>query len=210
MRAPVAGTVAEVPFAVGDRAGTGDAITVLGSGSAQVTVDVPEASIGQLKVGQSATVAVPTTKASAGEVTAIGVLPVDSSSDAVSYPVTITVPKPAADLAVGVTVSVAVTVASPRDVVVVPVSAITRVNETTGRVTVLQPDGSTAARPVSLGATGGAAVEITAGVKSGDRLVIADRLTALPTATTGNRRATAFGAGSGGGPVPGGGTVRGR
>jgi RND family efflux transporter MFP subunit len=213
--APISGTVAAMPFTAGHAMTTSQSVSIIGSGSVQVSIDVAETAITSVKVGQSASVSASTGSASAGKVTAIGILPSDSStSSTASYPVTVTVPKPSAALAPGVTGAVSVTVASARNAVVLPVSAVTKLTDTTGTVTLLGQDNQTTPTRVSLGAIGTGTVQITSGVGVGQRVVIADNTAALPSSSTStNRRpGTALGgqAGGGTGGPPAGGVPGGR
>ena len=214
--APISGTVASMPFVTGHAMTISDAISIVGSGSVRLTIDVAETSIGQVKTGQAAAVSVSAGPSSAGKVTTIGILPsASSTSSTVTYPVTVTVPKPGAPLAAGVTASASVTVASAEDVVVLPVSAVTRTSETSGTVTTLDADYQATSIRVELGAAGRSTVQISSGLAAGQRVALADRTAALPASnTTATRRAgsalggPAGGFGGGTGLPPGGGVPR--
>jgi HlyD family secretion protein len=64
-------------------------------------------------------------------------------------------------------------------------------------------------RTVTLGSVGPATVEVTEGLTEGQRLVIADNSTALPT-TSSTRRTGSFGGTGAGGALPGGAPPGGR
>lgn len=207
MTAPITGVVSAVPFAKGDTASSSDQVVVIGRGSVEVVMNVPEASFRTLAVGQRATVSTPGSPAAPGKVTRLGLLPNDTStgtgstaasSSGTTYPVTVLATgTKASALASGATASVAVTLRRATNVVVAPVSAVTR-SGTTGTVQVLT-DGAPTRTDVTLGAVGAATVEVTKGLDVGRTLVLADNDTALPTASTGGRT----GALGTGGPPPG-------
>lgn len=205
--APIAGTVATMPFRAGHSMTATDAVTIQGAGSERVTVDVAETSIGLVTVGQAASVTASAGASAVGTVTRIGILPATSSSTGTaSYPVTVTVPRPAAGLAPGVTGAVSITVAQAKKAVVLPVSAVTKVTDTTATVTAVDADNHTTSVQVVLGATGSTTVQIRSGLAAGQRVVVADNTQALPASnTTALRRAAGGGVGAGGGGFTGGG-----
>jgi HlyD family secretion protein len=84
----------------------------------------------------------------------------------------VTVEDPSIALPTGSRAQVAVVVATARDVVTLPLSAVTR--QGTGAV-VRTWDGSTLKRStVTIGAVGARTVEVTDGVEAGDEVVVAD------------------------------------
>lgn len=177
---PIAGTVASLSFAKGDSVSTSDKIVITGQGAMAVTVDVPGTKLDSIKKGQQATVG---TNNSVGEVSSIGLLPAsDSDSSDVSYPVTITVADPAADLADGATAMAHLLVSRATDVVQVPISAVTQ-NGSTGTVTVLKDNEPERTR-VEIGAVGSTTVQVTSGLSVGETVVIADRNEALPSSNS--------------------------
>ena len=80
MTAPISGTVAEVPFAVGETAGTDDAVVIIGGGGVQIQMAVPEAAFNTLEIGQRATITTPGGGRAVGTVSARGLLPTESTS----------------------------------------------------------------------------------------------------------------------------------
>lgn len=181
---PIAGTVASLGFAKGDSVSTSDKIVITGQGAMAVTVDVPGTKLDSIKKGQQATVG---TNNSVGEVSSIGLLPTsDSSSSDVSYPVTITVADPAADLADGATAMAHLLTSRVTNVVQVPVSTVTR-NGSTGIVTVLK-DNKPQRTQVTIGAVGSTTVQITSGLSVGETVVIADRSQPLPSSDSATNR----------------------
>jgi len=186
LTAPISGRVAESPFVEGEQMTTSDAITIVGPGSVQLTIEVPEASVRDVAVGQTATVAATSGTTSAGMVTAIGILPSGTDSG-VSYPVTITVSDPDPGLAPGTTGAVTITVASADKAVLVPVSALTRTGDAVGTVSVLGSGGTLTTVRVSLGAVGATHVQVTDGLSAGDLVVLADRTADLPSGSLSSR-----------------------
>ncbi len=187
LTAPISGTVAEVPFVKGEAMTTSDAITIVGPGAVQVTIDVNEGSILDVEVGQAADVAASSGSTSEGIVTAIGMLPSSTGTSSVTYPVTVTVDAPGSGLAQGTTGSVSVTVASAEQAVLVPISALTRTGDDSGTVSLLGSDLSVTTTRVTIGAVGATHVQITDGLSAGDTVVLADRTADLPSSNLTNR-----------------------
>lgn len=181
LTAPIAGTVASVEVAAGDAVSAGTtAVVLIGAGAAVVETTVPVERIGEIEVGQTATVT-PTGAARGvrGTVSRIGRL-ADAGADAVAYPVTVTVDEPTAAMPAGSTAGVAIVVATADNVLTVPTSAVAhRGNATT--VSVLA--GTEASpREVVVGATGPLRTEVRDGLEAGERVVLADLSAALPSA----------------------------
>ena len=95
-----------------------------------------------------------------GTVTRVGTLP-DPNAETTAYPVTITVDEPPATLAAGSSATASVVVATAKDVLTVPTSAVNR-----GTVTVLNGDQTTVTR-VTVGAVGPTRTEIKEGLTAG-------------------------------------------
>ena len=212
--APISGTVAILPWTPGSPTSPTDSAVLLGTGSVEVTVEVPAASIRTVRVGLPATVRGDgATKPVSGVVTRIGLLPTSSTSSTPStttYPVVVKVPA-GPGLVDGGAAAVSIAVKSVSDVVTVPNSALHN-----GRVTVLLKGKASSVR-VTTGVTGALTTEVTKGLNAGQTVVLADLSEALPTSsTTSNRNSFGGNGGFGGtggagfGP-PGGGqlTVRG-
>ncbi len=171
---PLAGTVVAVGLAAGDEVTAGSTtatVTVVGDGGHQVTTTVAVDDLAELEVGQPATVAVdgladPVT----GEVVAVGLTSTEGDSGRV-YPVTIGLP--ASDgLRAGTLADLSIALATSTDAVTVPASAID-LSGARATVTVVDDGGATSTVPVTLGAVGGAYVEVT-GVEVGTVVVLAD------------------------------------
>lgn len=203
LRAPIAGRVGAVGLSAGQNATSSSAVVVVGAGTALLTVDVPLARLGLLRVGQPATV-VPAgaTSGSAGVIDTIGVLPTSTSSASPSYPVTIAVSSAPVSLATGATAEARITVASVAHAVTVPVSALAGTAQGTGTVTVLTGARRTPTR-VTVGAVGRGLAQVT-GVVAGQVVLLADPSRPLPAATAGTNVRRLGGGGFGGGGFGGG------
>jgi multidrug efflux pump subunit AcrA (membrane-fusion protein) len=214
LTAPIAGTVAAVDVAPGDSVSTSTvAVVVSGDdGNVEVTVDVTENDIRSITVGQRATVTADgSVDALPARVSSIGLLSASDTGTA-SYPVVVSLSGAPAALAAGSDATVSVVTATATDVVTVPSSAVTRAaSGTTGVVRVLHGDTATAT-PVTIGAVGQERTEIAAGLKAGQRVVLADLSAELPSSSTGSRLGGGLGGGGGfggggggfGGRAPGG------
>ncbi|HYQ65589.1 efflux RND transporter periplasmic adaptor subunit [Actinophytocola sp.] len=177
LKSPISGTVAAVSATVGDQVSTGTAVVVVvGEGAADVTATVPVEQLTKLKVGQPATVTpVGTSQKVTGTVTRVSTTP-DPNAESVAYPVTITVDRPPMTMAAGSSTTASVVVATAKNVLTVPTSAVTR-----NTVTVLTGD-QTTLTPVTVGAVGPTRTEIKEGLSRGQQVVLADLDTPLPTA----------------------------
>lgn len=176
LTSPITGTIASITATVGDHVSAGTAVVVVvGDGAAALSATVPAAQLTKLAAGQSATVTlVGTTSAIPGTVTRVGTLP-DPDAESVAYPVTITIAEPPASLPAGGSATASVTVATAKDVLTVPTSAVSD-----GTVTVLRGD-QTTVTPVTVGAVGPTRTEIRDGLSTGDEVVLADLDAPLPT-----------------------------
>ncbi len=180
LTAPVSGTVSAQPFTAGAKASAGQAVSITTKGAADVTVNVSSSSIRSVKVGQVAQVTPDGASAPVvGSVSAIGLLPSSSSSSTTTtYPVTIHVDDPGAGFVGGSQAQVSVVLASVKDALVVPNSALHD-----GVVFVL--DGTTEKRVrVQTGAVGALVTQVTSGLTLGQPVVLADLSEAVPTSST--------------------------
>jgi membrane fusion protein, macrolide-specific efflux system len=197
--APVDGTVTAVNLVPGFDAPSGDGI-VLDATGFQVTTDVVESDLADLKVGQPASISVSAVDATIdGTVAAISPTASSDSSggtSVVSYPVTITLTKPPATLRSGMSADVTITIASASNVLTVPAAAL---RGTTGDYTVLVlgADGQPTPQAVQVGLVTNTSAEITSGLTEGQAVV---------TGTSAARTGTTVTGGFGGGvAIPGGG-----
>lgn len=196
LEAPISGTVGRVDLVKGEQAGTSAGVVVVGPGSAVVTVDVPLAQLGKVRVAQDVVVTpAGTTEQLPGLVQSIGVLPTSSTASTPTYPVRITVSDAPVTLAAGSTATATITLATVTDVLTVPVSAVTGVSSGTGSVQVVS-GGTVKATTVTVGAVGQGSVQVEKGLTAGEVVVLADPSTPLPTNTIGLRRSTTGGVSS--------------
>ena len=190
--APIAGTVGTVELSKGSASSAG-AITIVGSGNAQVSFELPLATRTLVKNGQKVTVTpAGSTKALAGTITSISAVETSGTAgDTPTYTTVVTVSDLDGLLASGAKASVSIPVASATNAVRVPASAVTPTGTGTATVQVLASGSSTASTvPVTTGAVGGGWVEIKQGISAGDTVVLADNTAELPTNTNNNQRRT--------------------
>ncbi|GAA2742467.1 hypothetical protein GCM10009868_12550 [Terrabacter aerolatus] len=207
LKAPIAGTVGRIDLSVGQASTASTGIVVVGSGAADVTVDVPLADMGLVHSGLAADVT-PAGDVSAvpGTVDSVTLLPASSTATTPAYPATVVVPNPTRSMASGSVVSVAITVAQAPDADRVPVSALSGVQSGSAVVQVLSGTATgTASRAVTVGAVGGGFAQVLSGLQPGDRVVLADASAALPSNQTTGLRGLGGGgfAGRGGGAAGG-------
>jgi multidrug efflux pump subunit AcrA (membrane-fusion protein) len=198
LTAPISGTVGQVTLTVGQPASAGG-VVIIGNGAAQVTVDVPVADMGLVRTGLTAgvTPAGDVTPVS-GTVTGVSPLPVASTTTTPLFPADVIVPSPPRWMASGSSVAVAITVGQATDALRVPVSAVAGLQSGAGTVQVLSATG-TRTQAVTVGAVGGGYAQVLAGLRQGDRVVLADVTAALPSNQTANLRGLVGGGGAGAG-----------
>jgi multidrug efflux pump subunit AcrA (membrane-fusion protein) len=208
LRSTRSGRVVALDVKKGDAVSAGDvAAVVVGGKAVTIATTVPESKVARVAVGQRVRVSTPGESDSAeGTVTAIGLV-ADSSSGTASYPVTVTVEDPTIALPTGSQALLAIVVGTAKDVVTVPISAITR--RGTG-ASVRTWDGSKLTNEaVTLGTVGARDVEVTDGLSAGDEVVLADIDQAISGASDTLNERGGFGnlpeirfdkAGPGGGP----------
>lgn len=173
LRSTRSGRVVSVPATKGAAVSAGDVgAVVVGGRAVTVVAVVPESRIAQVKAGEPVRVTTPGQSGSAhGTVTAIGLV-ADSSSGTPSYPVTVSVEDPTISLPAGSQALLAIVVATAKDVVTVPTSAVSRRGDS---ATVRTWDGTNLTRKtVTVGTVGARQVEITGGLAPGDEVVLAD------------------------------------
>jgi len=178
MTSPIAGTVAQVNIAVGDKTG-GTSGPSSSSSTAQIVVIsttswVVQASVGsedlpQLKKGLQVDIT-PTGGAAKvfGTVKSIGIV-ASSTTGSATFPVIIAVTGSPTGMYAGGAASVSVIVKQVENVLTVPTSALhTESNKTVVHQMV---DGAQVSSPVTVGATYGALTQILSGLKTGDKVV---------------------------------------
>ncbi len=224
MTSPIAGTVAQVNIALGDKLGNtastgassgGAASSSANSGSssssstAQIVVisqtswmvqaSVGSADLPRLKKGMQAEIT-PTGSATKifGTVKSIGIVASSSSSGSATFPVTITVTGSPKGLYAGGAADVSIIVKQLENLLTVPTNAL---HTESGKTVVHQiVNGAQVSTPVKVGATYGPLTQILSGLKTGDKVVG----TAFRTGGAGGTRSRQ-GGGTGGGGTGGGG-----
>ena len=227
MTSPIAGTVAQVNIAVGDKVGgTASAsspsasggggsspssasaasasstaqVVVISTTSWVVTASVGSADLPQLKKGLQAEIT-PSGSVTKifGTVKSVGIVASSSSSGSASFPVTIAVTGSPKGLYAGGAADVSIIVRQVENLLSVPTNAV----HTEGGKTVVHQlkGGAQVSTPVKVGTTYGAVTQILSGLKAGDKVVgTTFRLGgSRPPGGTGTRQ----GGGTGGG-APGG------
>ena len=200
LTAPFDGTILSVAPAKGDTVAAEDVVIVIvGDGDTTATTTVTTEQVGDVKVGQTASVTpAGATKAVPATVTSIGLLP-DSSSDTAAYPVTLLLSGSVA-APEGSTASIALITGTIKGALTVPSSAVS----TTGRTTVtLMTDGKKVLTPVTVGVVGSTRTSITQGVTKGQEVVIADLSAELPSGDGSSTRIPGSGGFGGGAPPSG-------
>jgi macrolide-specific efflux system membrane fusion protein len=170
----------------------------------QLDISVSESDIGQVKVGQPASVSVNalTNQQFAAKVTAISVLP-SSSSGVVTYDVTLELTQSSSELRAGMSASATVVTDQVTGAVTVENAAIS--SRGTGSTVTVDNNGKMVSTPVITGLVGTNATQIVAGVEPGQQVAIpiTTRL-----ATAGSTGAGTGAGGLGGGGLGGGGLGR--
>jgi len=200
LTSPIGGTVAAVTMTKGQTVSansTSMTVTILGPGQYEVSTTIGLSLIDQLKVGDQAGVTVngiatPLT----GKVSMIGVLSSSSTSATTVYPITVLLDPTSTTLYQGAGASVAITVDNVANVLTVPTSAV----HTTGSqhtVSVLQ-NGAVSTIAVQIGAVGVDRTQITAGIRSGQEVVLADLNLPMATSAAPVNRAIGRGGNAGG------------
>ena len=189
---PISGTVGAVNLAKGDSASSGS-ITIVGEGSAVVTLELPLKTRNLVEAGQEVTVTpAGATGGLSGKITSISTLETSGTAgDSPTYATTVSIPDPEMRLASGATASVSIPVKSAANVVRVPASAVTPTGTGTATAQVLATVSSETPETVAVqtGAVGGGWVEITSGLNAGQIVVLADNTAEIPTNTS-QRRTT--------------------
>ncbi|MEV7546374.1 biotin/lipoyl-binding protein [Streptomyces sp. NPDC089915] len=171
----------------------------------QVTANFSEADALRLKPGQAATV---TLNAMSGrtlnaQVLSVSSLPVSSGSgsgggnsgsgSAVQYAATLNITSPTDDLRSGLSTSIQVVVGEASGALSVPTAAVSGTG-TNRSVTVVQPDGTTARTPVTVGLEGDGSDQILTGLTEGQKV----QLAAVSSTGNGGFPGGAFPGGAGG------------
>ena len=171
VRSPMDGAVALRAVSVGDTPGDKPIFKVVDSSVFDLTVTIPSGKIGMVKVGQPlafSSDAVPG-KIFEGKVSFINP---SAEQESRAVKVVAQVPNPGGELKAGLFVKGTIQTADRPDVLQVPRSSLSNWDLGAGKAELFTLDGATAKkRAVETGATSGDAVEITGGLRAGDRVV---------------------------------------
>ena len=175
VRSPSDGTVTgllTVPGAPVDT--TTPVATVTGLDRFAVSVDLSEFDVAQVKLGMKAVVSVDALggKSFPGKVL-FAALTGNDTGGVVTFPVRVSLAH-AAGLRPGMNVSVRIIVAARRDVVQVPLEAVSRDEEDRPFATVVDESGETATRRLVLGLANNKSVEVVKGLKAGEQVELAE------------------------------------
>ena len=197
--APISGTVGAISLEKG-ASSAGGSITIVGEGTALVSIEVPLATRALVSQGMPATVTpAGSTQPLEGTVSNIAILETSGTAgDNPTYTTTIAVSDPGLALKSGAKACVEIVTATASDVVTVPGPAVTPTGSGTGTVQVVDSASSDTAQTVTVatGAVGAGRVEITDGLTTGQIVVLSDRTASIDSLTTSstnsNRRVTGF------------------
>jgi RND family efflux transporter MFP subunit len=185
LRAPIAGIVTAVNIRAGFDAPTGPAI-VVASSTYQVTTDVVESDLADIKVGQTASVTIDALDTDVeGTVSALSPVAGDGSSGVVAFPVTVTLTSAPPEARAGMSADVTITTASATGVLTVPSAAL---QGTIGdyAVMTLAADGTPLRTPVDVGLVTSTTAEIKSGLAEGTAVVTGTASDLIGTANQGN------------------------
>lgn len=178
---PVSGTVGAISLRRGESS-AGRSVTIVGAGSATVTIDVPLTVRSFVNPGMAADVGmVGGELALPGRVDSVAIL-ADSPGASPTYRTTVVTDDPEQLLKSGSRAEVSLRLKTAQDVLTVPMSAVTKVTDTTATVQVVAGDRATESEQVTVvtGIQGGGRIEIVSGLASGQLVVLADRRLPVP------------------------------
>ncbi|MGO4248366.1 efflux RND transporter periplasmic adaptor subunit [Paenarthrobacter sp. RAF54_2] len=178
-------------------------ITISDTAHLQVIANFAESDIAAMKAGDSATFTFPALKTDPaaapvkGTITAIA-QNATTTNNVVSYPVTISINNPPADLRLGQSANISVTTATAKNALAVPSLAITTTGATQ-TVSVLK-DGTPTPVTITTGITDNGRTQVLTGLSAGDQIELpAISSTLDTTGTTGRTGGGTGGFGGGGG-----------
>jgi len=175
LEAPIPGIVSRRVVEVGATVAAGQTVyTIVALDPVRVRVGVPEADVGHITEGATATVRIPALDTSfAGRVSLIGVAADPATR---SYAVEISVPNPARKLRAGMVAEATISTREATSAMMVPAPAVVHDGGISGTTIVYVVDRDAArvhARRVTTSAARGDSLEITSGVAAGDQIVVA-------------------------------------
>jgi HlyD family secretion protein len=206
LRSSITGRVAAVSVTKGSRvsgssSSSSPAFEIVGSHQSKVTIGLTAAQVRTVKLGMSARVSPDgSTTTAAGSVTKIGVTATSSTTDSsATYPVTVGLPSPPTGVVAGAEAEVTIVLATADRVLSVATSAV---HQSGSSFSVREfVAGKLVSRTIHVGARGPALTQVTSGLVAGQRVVLADLDTAVPSSSTNltnTRRAGVGGPGAGG------------
>jgi macrolide-specific efflux system membrane fusion protein len=198
--APADGIVTKVAISPGAAAQGGTAIALI-STELLVSTSVVESDIAAIQAGQEASVSVAALDATLrGRVTSIDPFGSGAGSGAVvSFAVDVTLDAPPAGLRPGMSADITIVAASATNVLSIPSRALTG-SAGSYTVRVVAADGAVSTRPVEVGLVTSSLAEIKSGLQAGELVV---------TGTSNSQNGLGGVQAIGGGPLPGGGVIRG-
>jgi HlyD family secretion protein len=175
VRAPATGTVTALLTATGAPVdATTPIATVAGLDHLAVSLDLSEFDVAQVRPGMHAVVSVDALGGEAfrGKVL-FAALTGNDTGGVVTFPVRVSLAR-AAGLRPGMNVSVRIIVAAHRDVVQVPLEAVSRDEEDRPLATVVDDSGETTTRRLVLGLANNKSVEVVKGLDAGEQVELAE------------------------------------
>jgi RND family efflux transporter MFP subunit len=175
LEAPISGIIARRAIEVGGTAAPGQPVfTIVDLDPVRVRIGVPEGDVGHVTVGAPASVRVPALSASfTGRVSLVGV---SADPTTRSYAVEITVPNSSHQLRAGMVAEATISTSQTVSALLVPAAAVLHDGGVDGATIVYTVDRAGArvhARRVTSAAARGDSLEITSGLTSGDRIIVA-------------------------------------
>ena len=174
LRAPIDGIVARKMIDVGDTTAPGmPAFVVMNLNPAKVRVGVPEADVGKVKMGQGATIQVPSLEGEsfAGKVTLVGIAAEPASR---TFAVEIKVPNPHTTLRAGMIAEARIETDQTVESLTLPGEAVVRDPQGATLVFVYFPEQKRVfSRRVEVGSVYGREVEVRKGLSGQDLVVVA-------------------------------------
>lgn len=177
LRAPFAGVVTAVSVHEGEFA-SGAVVELMDDASLEVVLEVDEVDIGQIEVGQPATVTLETWPETEieGTVTAVSPAPTTPGSGLISYEVRVSLGEVALPVRAGMTANASLVTAEKQNVLLVPNRAI-NADRSAGTYSVNVQEGDTVREvPVTIGLRDDTYTEIRSGLSAGDRIVVGNDL----------------------------------
>ena len=175
LEAPTSGIIAKRSIEVGATAAPGQPVfTIMDLDLVRVRIGVPEGDVGHVTVGAPASVRIPALGTTfTGRVSLIGV---SADPTTRSYTVEVTVPNATHQLRAGMVAEATISTSQSVSALLVPAAAVLHNGGVDGATIVYTVDLAESrvhARRVTTGAARGDSLEITSGLTSGDRVVVA-------------------------------------